>query len=836
MPKKKPRYMDASLSEAQLVVLGVAAPLLAMNDLPATRFGGYRLGEPSATHQLAGLSMLPSAAGQKRVEQALARGVREQPAWTLGRAAAWASFAYAARAFDASLAWGYMLTAARAVQAAHTGWEDFAEAYATARVAWRGASGEPEGYEAKVFAKLLKDPESPWLRARFTTSLAAVPPPVVSVPEAKRVADSAELRVALATAQPGDHVLLAAGEYTGPFELDTDVSLSTTRAHKAVLTGLVSVDDAGVLLDGLVFSDGGLVAQRGAVVHARRCRIHGGRVGMVATGKDTHLFASDVRVDAPTEYGVIIDKSAYAELERVRVRGGEHSAVSIEGKATAHVRECDVASAGEAGLHVHAATATVTGGRFVNSGQSALLARAKARVVVTGTCFERTQQSLVAVRGGSDVTLNDCTLRRAAVAGIDVADTGSRLSARKCSVNDARSSGAIVAKGHISLSDCRITGASYDAVTVRDGGRVAVQGGVLTDVRGAGVSVAATARANVRGTTIRDVDRGVRVEAEGRAGLHGVRVCARDTAVTVLGALAMLETTLEGASRLQLEVIGGRVSAVRTRFTDAADTAIATAGDARVSLHECQVKGGELSILAEDKSLVRASHTELSDFTLAAVSAQPGEVHLEHCVVRGGGNGVEAVGGRVVLRDSWVDANETAASAEDVGRIEVHGGSITAGTGFACEAESAATVRVTDAQVSPGEHGLTRGDVLITPASKGDPKKRGAERKPAEPAPLPFDVSLWEDQFSVVISDPWTVLAPSGDVLGDPEYANGHRLGGLVERIAAAESLEGVHTDPEADSCTILCADYAVLRRVLTSLNEAVRDHERLRPLVAKKR
>jgi hypothetical protein len=190
-------------------------------------------------------------------------------------------------------------------------------------------------------------------------------------------------------------------------------------------------------------------------VHARRCRIHGGRVGMVATGKDTHLFASDVRVDAPTEYGVIIDKSAYAELERVRVRGGEHSAVSIEGKATAHVRECDVASAGEAGLHVHAATATVTGGRFVNSGQSALLARAKARVVVTGTCFERTQQSLVAVRGGSDVTLNDCTLRRAAVAGIDVADTGSRLVGaalqRERRAQQRRDRG----QGARSLSDCR---------------------------------------------------------------------------------------------------------------------------------------------------------------------------------------------------------------------------------------------------------------------------------------------------------------------------------------------------------------------------------------------
>ena len=49
MPEPKTRYADPSLTEAQLVVLGVAAPLLAMNDLPVTRFGGYVLGEPRAT-------------------------------------------------------------------------------------------------------------------------------------------------------------------------------------------------------------------------------------------------------------------------------------------------------------------------------------------------------------------------------------------------------------------------------------------------------------------------------------------------------------------------------------------------------------------------------------------------------------------------------------------------------------------------------------------------------------------------------------------------------------------------------------------------------------------
>ena len=48
MPEPKTRYADPSLTEAQLVVLGVAAPLLAMNDLPVTRFGGYVLGEPRA--------------------------------------------------------------------------------------------------------------------------------------------------------------------------------------------------------------------------------------------------------------------------------------------------------------------------------------------------------------------------------------------------------------------------------------------------------------------------------------------------------------------------------------------------------------------------------------------------------------------------------------------------------------------------------------------------------------------------------------------------------------------------------------------------------------------
>ncbi|MBK8591468.1 MAG: DUF1266 domain-containing protein [Sandaracinaceae bacterium] len=522
MPRaKRSERAPTEVSEAQWMVLGVAAPLVAMNDLPPARFGGYRVGEPSATHQMAGLSMLPRAEGRQRIEKMLARGGADEPAWCLGRAAAWASFAYAARLFEAPDAWGYMVRAARSVQAAYAGWEDFAAAYAASRVAFRGKTGEPKGYETKLFAKLLRDPESPWVRARFGVSLADDLPPPVEAPRTLRVRGSAALHAALAAAQPGDHLLLAAGEYAGPFELGADITLTAARVSAAVLSGPVVVDDAGVLLDGVVLRGGGLVARGEAVVHLRRCRVDGGRVGIIVSGKDTHLFATDVRVESPDEYGVIVDRSAYAELERVRVRGGKNSAVSVEAKAKVRLRDVDLRGAGEAGVQVHAATANVTGGHIVGVGMSALLAREKARVSVTGARFERSAQSLVAVRDGSDVVLEDCMLRRAKVAGIDVGGSGSRVVARRCRVEEVHSSGVVVAAGSASLHECVIEGALRRHHGPRRGA-VSVRGGELRDARGAGLNVAAASTA----TNSRQLHRGREPGASGvEAGARGSTAC-----------------------------------------------------------------------------------------------------------------------------------------------------------------------------------------------------------------------------------------------------------------------------------------------------------------------
>ncbi|MBK6811494.1 MAG: right-handed parallel beta-helix repeat-containing protein [Sandaracinaceae bacterium] len=835
MPRaKRSERAPTEVSEAQWMVLGVAAPLVAMNDLPPARFGGYRVGEPSATHQMAGLSMLPRAEGRQRIEKMLARGGADEPAWCLGRAAAWASFAYAARLFEAPDAWGYMVRAARSVQAAYAGWEDFAAAYAASRVAFRGKTGEPKGYETKLFAKLLRDPESPWVRARFGVSLADDLPPPVEAPRTLRVRGSAALHAALAAAQPGDHLLLAAGEYAGPFELGADITLTAARVSAAVLSGPVVVDDAGVLLDGVVLRGGGLVARGEAVVHLRRCRVDGGRVGIIVSGKDTHLFATDVRVESPDEYGVIVDRSAYAELERVRVRGGKNSAVSVEAKAKVRLRDVDLGGAGEAGLQVHSATATLEGGLIARTGYSALLVRAKARVSVTGARFERSAQSLVAVRDGSDVVLEDCMLRRAKVAGIDVGGSGSRVVARRCRVEEVHSSGVVVAAGSASLHECVFAGARYDAITVREGGAVTVWRGELRDARGAGLSVEVASTATLTHTAILEVNTGVRIEANTRVGLDHVRVSARDTSITMrAGSLALLDCTLEGGARAQLEVEGGRVSALRMCSLDVVDIGVATAGDARVALHECHLSGGELLVLAEGESLVRAVQTQLLGSSLAAVSAQPGEVHLERCVVRGSGNGVEAVGGRLVLADTVVEVADAAISASDAGVVEAHGGRYFGESGPTFEADSGATVRVERAQVRGGEQGLVSGDVVLTGCHEGRSDVHEGEPCSMPPPALPFTMTLWEDNFCALVSDLSELLAPCAAVLSEYEEPNGHGVGWLVDRIAAAASLMGVDTDPEADGCTIYATDYAALRQVLETLALMLADPARITALAA---
>lgn len=835
MPRARRRDRAPSeVSEAQLMVLGVAAPLVAMNDLPPARFGGYRVGEPSASHQMAGLSMLPRSEGHRRLEQMLARGGVEEPAWCLGRAAAWASFAYAARLLEAPEAWGYMVRAARALQAVYTGWDEFAEAYAVSRLAFRGRKGEPKNYEAKLFAELLRDPASPWVRASFGVSLAEDLPPPVEAPRTLRVRDTAGLRAALEAAQPGDHLVLAAGEYAGPFELETDVTLAAARASTAVLSGPVVVDDAGVLLDGVALRGGGLVARGEAVVHLRRCRIEGGRVGIIASGEDTHLFATDVRVESPDEFGVIIDGGAYAELERVRVRGGKNSSVSVEDKATVRLRDLDLAGAGEAGLQVHAATATLAGGLIARTGNAALLAWAKARVTVTGARFERAAQSLVAVRDGSDVELEDCTLRRAKLAGIDVGGSRSQLVGRRCRVEEVHSSAAVVAAGRAAFHECVFAGARYDAITVREGGAVTVRGGELRDARGAGLSVELASTATLTRTAIREVNTGVLIEANTRVGLEHVHVSARDTSITMrAGSLALLDCTLEGGARAQLEVAGGHVSALRTRSLDVVDVGVATAGDARVALHESHFSGGEVLVLAEDESSVRALQTRLLGASLAAVSAQPGEIHLERCEVRGRGNGVEAVGGRLVLADTVVEVADAAISASDLGVVEARGGRFAAENGPTFEADSGARVRVVSAQVRGGQQCLVSGDVELTDCHEAGPTGGEGDARATPPPAIPFTMTLWEDNFCALVRDLSVLLAPCAAVLSQYEEPNGHGVGWLVDRIAAAASLDGVDTDPEADGCTIYATDYGALREVLDTLALMLADPARITALAA---
>ncbi|MBK7773681.1 MAG: hypothetical protein IPI43_06030 [Sandaracinaceae bacterium] len=144
--------------------------------------------------------------------------------------------------------------------------------------------------------------------------------------------------------------------------------------------------------------------------------------------------------------------------------------------------------------------------------------------------------------------------------------------------------------------------------------------------------------------------------------------------------------------------------------------------------------------------------SQLLGSSLAAVSAQPGEVHLERCVVRGRGNGVEAVGGRLVLADTVVEVADAAISASDAGVVEAQGGRY-----FGERADLRGRPRRDGARggakVPAGKKGLMSGDVIMTGCPEG--RADVHEGEPCSPAaagaPLP---ALWEDHFCALVSGP----------------------------------------------------------------------------------
>jgi LSD1 subclass zinc finger protein len=105
-------------------------------------------------------------------------------AWDYGRLSAVVGWSYWAGFVDDPSAWKLLLFLASKVQSAYDSWSAYARAYELGRRFWK--SGEPHEATARAIAKLLQDPESPWVKIPWNTNLGVTLPKLDVVARFKR--------------------------------------------------------------------------------------------------------------------------------------------------------------------------------------------------------------------------------------------------------------------------------------------------------------------------------------------------------------------------------------------------------------------------------------------------------------------------------------------------------------------------------------------------------------------------------------------------------------------------------------------------------------------------
>ncbi|MFJ7986673.1 right-handed parallel beta-helix repeat-containing protein [Streptomyces sp. NPDC096351] len=429
----------------------------------------------------------------------------------------------------------------------------------------------------------------------------------------------AALRAAGARGGPA-LVEIAPGRYEEALTVRGDVRLVAARGPGTVEVGLprTTVLDASgaVLVHGLT-----LVGREADVVAC-----HAGTLTLEHTGIRAHsgvaLHArphSAVTLrDTVVTHGRMLFSGGTGLIERCRFTDAADNAIAVLEGARVAVRASRIEGSRIHGLRVSDAHAEVVGCELTGTGQAALTADARARLVVAdcvitdvhGEGIMFTEQSRGSVDG---------TRVTGARHGIGAA-SGADPVVRGCVLADCHDTGINVqtdARGR--FEDCQVLGSGNVAVFSTRGGAPEVLGG---RVSGGNVGIAVTegARGRFTGVAVEDLtNTALRVFDDSGASFARVRVERCQSG---------LETRGDGGTTAEV---------ADTVFRDCEMAAVAIGGRSRVTLRNVTAEGGVLGFGVSDEAQLR-----VTDSRVTAVS----------------GAGAGALGsGRLIARNLTVDGS-----------------------------------------------------------------------------------------------------------------------------------------------------------------------------------
>jgi hypothetical protein len=855
--------------------------------------------------------------GQRTRFEAEGHGTaRDFLAWDLGRAASVAGWAYAAYLFDEAEAWRWLRRVAAIAQPAFGSWAEYGASYAKGRGIFLAQSAsadaqqedgdeddddeaedaggdedEEEGEDddpttEQLIERLLTDPTAPWASLPWALDLSgATEPPIpqrrVRIVDRRGRGDVKSLEEALASAEPGDRLVLRAGRYrasiapTMPIELVADGQVTITSEAGPVLR----IDEVGVRLVGLSLrgEDGGsddapiatVVAESGflraedcdvsgarfgidlwydaAEVHLARTRVRGtGSVGVVASGG--FLVVEEGAIEAAGDAGAQIAGRAEATFERVRIAKSASNGLRVSERATVHVEGGDLSKTGHAAIQVDArARLTVADTRF-HGGASGLLVEGQAQADLSGCTFEAHALAHVEVRGGR-AALVSCTVRGGEECGLWCHGAG-RLVFVDGRIEGTRRAGAHVGKG----GDLRLLRAHLEGS--REGGGVFVEGGAaeidactLEQNALAGIEVMGGAAPVVRDVRIVRCREGLflherargrygRVLVEAAAGA-AVRVAekadvliedlrvdgAKEAAIYVRDARAtLLDPIVERAGLSSIELAKKGVARVEGgRLRDPGQVGVQVTKGSEIALVDVEIAGGDGGVRC-DGGRATLTRCRVLRSTGSGVFAQmKAQVALEACEIAHHANAaLEVTGTEVSAIDCALhDAADDDVFAYEGGRVVLVRGAVAGGKGHAFVAQEGGRIRAAGTRIDAGEKGESEVDRASKLDLDGCPRGVGA-RGWAPPGATPAPALVVADANGFALRLDPSVAACVSELRGVTDPFAAERVARTMLLRHAPDALSLVRFAREPDALVVRASTRAPLDVIAAPLARAL--------------